>query len=127
MAEVGTILCLLGEDVARVALAGDVEDVDGAVLNPFVGAVFTEFQIADVLRDGSVYPDDSGGIGVVNEGRFRVINDGSSSHIKTIDQVADDDCKLGTFAGDEDFGSTRAERSLSLAYGFPQYGTPHTV
>ena len=124
MAEVGAIFHLLGEDVAGVALARDMEDLDGAVLNPFVGAVSTEFQMADVLHGGGVGPDDGGGVVIVDAGRFGVINEESSSHIKAIGQVADGDGKLGTFAGGKDFGFIRAERCLFLAYGFPRYGIP---
>ena len=119
VAEVGAILHLLGEDVARVALAGNVEDIDGAVLNPFAGAVLTEFQMADVLHGGSVCPDGSSFVVIVDEGRFGVINEGSSSHIITITQVADGNGNLGTFAGGKDFGFTRAEGCLFLVDGFP--------
>ena len=74
VATVGAILHLLCEDATGIALDSDVDDIDGAVLNPFAGAVFTEFQMADVLHGGSVCPDDSDCVVVVNEGRFGVIN-----------------------------------------------------
>ena len=126
-AVVGAIFHLFGEDVAGVDLVGDVEDVDSAILNPFAGAVFTDFQMADVLRGNSICPDDSGCVVIVDKGRFGVIEEWSSSHIETIREVADTDSNLGTFAGDKDSGFTRAQRYLFLAHGFPRYRTPHMV
>ena len=52
-AVVGATFHLLSEDFSGVALAGDMEDVDGAVLNPFAGAVLAEFQMAGILHYGS--------------------------------------------------------------------------
>ena len=70
VAEVGAIFHLLGEDVAGFALARDMEDIDGAVLNPFAGAVFMESKMGDVFHGGRVSPDDDGGVVIVDEGRF---------------------------------------------------------
>ena len=127
LAEVGAIFHFLCADVARVALAIDVEDIDGAVLNSFAGAVLTEFQVVGVLHGGSGCPDNSGGVFIVDEGRFGVINEGCSSHIKTICQVADGDCKLGTFAGGKDFGFTRARDACSWQTIFHNMGPPYGI
>ena len=127
LAEVGAIFHFLCADVARVALAIDVEDIDGAVLNSFAGAVLTEFQVVGVLHGGSGCPDNSGGVFIVDEGRFGVINEGCSSHIKTICQVADGDCKLGTFAGGNCFGFTRARDVCSWQMTFHDMGPPYSI
>ena len=113
------IFHLPGEDVAGIALACNMEDVDAAILNSFAGAVVTEFQMAHILHGGSVGPVDSGFVVIVDERRCGVINKGNASHIKTISQVADCCSNLGAFAGGTDFGFTQAERCLLLADGFP--------
>ena len=117
MAEVSAILHLFGEDVAGVALVGNVEDVDGAVFYPFAGAVFSEFQMVNILHGGRVSPDDGGGVVVVNEGSLGVIEEWSSSYVEAIGEVADTDSNFGAFAGGKKIGFTGAKRYLFLAVG----------
>ena len=56
----------LREQVADVALARDVEDLESAITAPFPCGVVVEFQVAEVLRRHVVAPLDAGLIVVVH-------------------------------------------------------------
>ena len=127
LAEVIAIFHLLGEDVAGVALAGNVEDFDGAILYSFAGAVFLEFQMANILHGGGVSPDGGGGVVIVYEGSLGVIEEWSSSYVEAIGKIADTDNNFCAFAGGKDFGFTGTKGCLFLTNGFPRDGTPNTV
>ena len=64
--EVGPIFHLLCENITGITLACNMEDLDAAILNPFMGAVVPKFHMAHILHGGSVGLFDGNFVVVVN-------------------------------------------------------------
>ena len=83
--------------------------------------------MVNILHGGSVCPDDSGCVVIVDEGGLGVIKKWISRYVKSVGKVADTDSNFGTFAGGKYFGFAGTQGCLVLTHCFPGYGAPHMV
>ena len=74
-AEVGAILCFLGENVAGIVFASHVKDLEIIILSLFKDSILPEFHMTDVLHGDIVGPFHTSFILVVNSVRSQVVRE----------------------------------------------------
>ena len=109
------IFHLLGEDVAGVALAHDVKDLEDLVLNPFPDRVVLEFHVAGLLHGEIVGPVHTGLVVIVDGGFIGGIGDGNACAFEVASHITNGHGEFGAFVSGANFGFAGALRSAFLA------------
>ncbi len=115
----GTVFHLLGEDVAGITFASDMDNLDNFVLDPFANFRIAKFKMADPFRGEVTRPVDHSFVIIVEHGGAINVEKRDSDFDESFGQIANTNSEFAALVSRPNFGFARTHGSFLLADTFP--------